>query len=138
MGCPEPLKFLLDTHIWLWSWLEPERLAPPVQRAFDDAGNELWLSPISVWETLVLAEKGRIRLRPSPVEWVTATLRDAPMREAPLTREVALRCRSIDLPHEDPADRFLAATAAVYGLTLVTADAHLLSSSSVPVLANRT
>lgn len=137
MGCPEPLKLLLDTHIWLWSLLEPERLSPPVQRAFGDAGNELWLSPISVWETLILAEKERIRLRPSPGEWITATLRNTPMREAPLTREVAMVCRSVDLAHEDPADRFLAATAVVYGLTLVTADARLLSSSTVPVLANR-
>ena len=108
-----------------------------MQRAFEDAGNQLWLSPISVWETLVLAEKGRIRLRPSPAEWVTATLRNAPMREATVTRDVALASRTVDVAHEDPADRFLAATAVVYGLTLVTADARLLSSSTVPVLANR-
>lgn len=130
------LKLLLDTHIWIWSLLEPERLVPSVQLQFDDAGTELWLSPISVWETLMLAEKGRIRLTPSPADWVAAQLRLAPMREAPLTREVAVESRRVDVHHQDPADRFLAATAIVHGLTLVTADALLLASPTLPVLAN--
>jgi PIN domain nuclease of toxin-antitoxin system len=41
------------------------------------------------------------------------------------------------LPHRDPVDRFLAATARTYGLTLVTADENLLSGSGYPVLGNR-
>ncbi|MGA3024255.1 MAG: hypothetical protein ABSF98_05755 [Bryobacteraceae bacterium] len=41
------------------------------------------------------------------------------------------------MPHHDPADRFLAATAKVYGLTLVTADENLLTGSGYLVLANR-
>lgn len=45
--------------------------------------------------------------------------------EAPLTHAVALRSRQINLPHQDPADRFIAATALEYGLTLMTADQHL-------------
>lgn len=52
------MKLLLDTHIWLWSLLEPERLGPEVRRAFEGSGNELWLSPISIWETLMLVERG--------------------------------------------------------------------------------
>ena len=43
---------------------------------------------------------------------------------------------AIDLPHQDPADRSIAATALVYGLTLVTADEKILESKSVPVLSN--
>jgi len=43
----------------------------------------------------------------------------------------------VQLPHRDPADRFLVATARVFDLTLVTADEHLLKARQVPVLANR-
>jgi PIN domain nuclease of toxin-antitoxin system len=60
-----------------------------------------------------------------------------PLLEAPLTGEVAIRSRSVDLPHEDPADRFIAATAAVYGLTLVTGDGRILDSKSLSLLPNR-
>src|SRR5262245_15865275 len=44
------LKLLLDTHIWLWSQLAPERLSKKVARALEAPTSELWLSPISVWE----------------------------------------------------------------------------------------
>jgi PIN domain nuclease of toxin-antitoxin system len=43
----------------------------------------------------------------------------------------------VRLPHQDPVDRFLAATAIVYELTLVTADERLLRARGVPLLANR-
>ena len=55
----------------------------------------------------------------------------APLREAPVNHEVALQSRSIDLKHQDPADRFIAATALVYDLVLVTADKRLLESEQV-------
>jgi PIN domain nuclease of toxin-antitoxin system len=54
-----------------------------------------------------------------------------------LTFEVALESARIALPHKDPADRFLAATASVFDLTLVTADERLLKTCGLPLLANR-
>jgi PIN domain nuclease of toxin-antitoxin system len=39
--------------------------------------------------------------------------------------------------HRDPADRFLAATAQVLDLTLVTADEKLLGLGTIRTLANR-
>jgi PIN domain nuclease of toxin-antitoxin system len=60
-----------------------------------------------------------------------------PFREAPLTHEVALASDAVALPHRDPADTFLAATAKVYDLTLVTADENLLRGKGYPVLSSR-
>jgi len=131
------VKLLLDTHIWVWSVAEPARLAPGVAAALEDPSNELWLSPISTWELFVLVDRGRLVLDIEPARWVRRVLRQAPFREAPLTHEVAMRSPSIDLRHRDPADRFLAATAAVHGLTLVTADARLFHSTQYAVLPNR-
>ena len=131
------MKFLLDTHIFVWSLLEPERLSKKVARAFEDRSNELWLSPISSWEVMVLAEKKRIDLRASPRKWLERVFSQIPFRQASLTHEVAMQSRSVSLPHQDPADRFLAATAQVYGLTLVTADKALIKSKACSILANR-
>jgi len=133
------MKLLLDTHIWLWSHAEPERLTKRVATALTDERNQLWLSPISVWEFLLLAERGRVRAHggTTPPEWVEAALSQAPMHDAPMSREVAVRSRSVRLEHEDPADRFLAATADVYELTLVTADERLLRGKGFRTLANR-
>jgi PIN domain nuclease of toxin-antitoxin system len=131
------LKLLLDTHIWLWSLLEPERLTPEVRAALVDPDNEIWLSPITVWEVLILAEKGRLSLEGPADEWDGVALDAAPVHEATLTCQVALESQRVDLPHRDPADRSLVASARIFGLTLVTADERLLGSQSVSLLPNR-
>lgn len=133
------MNLLLDTHVWLWSHVEPERLGKRAASALRSPANELWLSPISVWEFLLLAERGRVRLQPGlePPDWIDAALARVPMRDAALTREVAARSRAVRLEHEDPADRFLAATAEVHELTLVTADERLLRGKGFRTLAIR-
>jgi len=131
------VKLLLDTHIWLWGLLEPDRLSGPVQAALADADNQIWLSPISVWEALMLVERGRLAVTMPAAEWVERMVQALPRREAPFTHEIAIASRQLTLAHQDPADRFLAATARVLGLTLVTADERLLHSTEYAVLANR-
>jgi PIN domain nuclease of toxin-antitoxin system len=129
------LKLLLDTHIWIWSLAEPKRLSRRVQVELKDRNNEVWLSPMSTWEVLLLHAKGRIQLHGNPRDWVTTAT--AHMREAPLTHEIVAAAHELPLLHQDPADRFLAATAAVLGLTLVTADDRLLGLGNIATLANR-
>jgi PIN domain nuclease of toxin-antitoxin system len=131
------MKLLLDTHIWLWSLLDPQRLSRRVVRELDNKRNELWLSPISVWEVLILHHRRRILLREDVEKWIGRALRAAPLTEAPVSHAVALETRAVQLPHNDPADRFLAATAKIFGLTLVTADEHLLKVKGISTLANR-
>lgn len=131
------MKLLLDTHIWLWSALEPQRLTRRTDKALADPANELWLSPVSVGELIALLRKGRITLPKDVAGWVAKTMKDLQLTEAPLTVEVALAIASISFPHGDPADHFLAATAKVFDLTLVTADEHLIHLPGIHVLANR-
>lgn len=130
------MKLLLDTHIWLWGLLEPERLGPRVREVLQAPTSELYLSPVSVWEALVLAERGRLSVNEASVDWVERMVRAIPRREAPLTHDVAIMSRRLVLPHQDPADRFLAATARIMGLTLVTADERLLHSTEYLAMPN--
>ena len=59
------------------------------------------------------------------------------LREAPLTHEIAIAAQELPWSHSDPADRFLAATAQILDLTLVTADTRLLGLGNIRTLANR-
>ena len=131
------MKLLIDTHIWLWSRAEPARLKRRVARALESTSNELWLSPLSVWELTVLVEKGRVSIGSSVEEWARLALERVSVREAPLTKEVVFCSREIYLPHRDPVDTLLAATARFYDLTLVTADELMLGGKGFRVLANR-
>jgi PIN domain nuclease of toxin-antitoxin system len=128
------LNLLLDTHIWIWSKGDPTRLGKRVETELSNPANELWLSPVSMWEALTLMQKGRIRME-DPFGWVERAAEQ--MREAPLTHEIVRIGLAMPLPHADPADRFLAATAKVLKLTLVTADQRLLGLGEIASLANR-
>lgn len=131
------MKLLLDTHVLLWSVLDPDQLSEKIRTELERPVNELWLSPIAIWEVHLLAENGRILLKPDPSAWIQHILDTIPFHEAAVTHAVALMSRQIDLAHQDPADRFLAATAAIYELTLVTADERLLHSQQFKTLAAR-
>ena len=111
------MKLLLDTHIWIWMALNPTRLSRRVANALNDSENQLWISPISVWELLMLTRKGRVELEEDPVLWARRTLELLQLHEAPLTTEVALETSAIGIPHSDPADRLIAASARVFDLT---------------------
>jgi PIN domain nuclease of toxin-antitoxin system len=128
------LKLLLDTHIWLWLTIDPKRLGRRTAQILDDKQNELWLSPISTWEALTLHQKGKVHLHGDLSEWVANAV--SATKLAPFTHEVALAGRQFPYS-QDPADRFLCATALVLDLTLVTADEKLLSLANIKTLANR-
>ena len=130
------MKLLLDTHIWVWSVADESRLADPVRRALASPAHERWISSISIWEVLILDERGRLILEPDARSWVQHALTVSPVREAPITIDVALASRAVRLQTQDPADRFIAASAAVFGLTLVTADGDLCACPDIDVLPN--
>jgi PIN domain nuclease of toxin-antitoxin system len=111
------LNLLLDTHIWIWSKLEPKR---PARRP--------------VWEALALMQKGRIHVE-NPFAWVERAAEE--LREAPLSQEIVRVGMALPLSQADPTDRFLVATAKVLRSTLLTAEQRLLGLSETTTLANR-
>ncbi len=128
------MKILLDTHIWIWNLAGAEELPVHFKEIIEDEENEIWLSPISVWETIVLGEKGKIKLKPEPTQWVRKALKINDTKEAPIDIEIAIKSRELILPHQDPADRLLAATSLVCGLQLATVDKVLLKAKWLPTL----
>ena len=131
------MRLLLDTHIWIWSRLDPDRLVPQVATELQNPIHELWLSPLSIWELMALTERGRVSLDIDIRQWVAQALADPPIREAMVTNDVTLETLRFRLQHRDPFDWLLVATARVYELTLITSDERLIGIPGVPVLPNR-
>ncbi len=128
------MKLLLDTHIWLWLFGKPERIGVRLMRELKSGEHQVWLSPVSLWEALLLLRKGRIKIQGDLAAWIHETT--GRFHQAPLTHEIVLASYDLAL-HPDPADRFLVATAKVLKLTLVTADRQLLGLGNIATLANR-
>ena len=130
------MKLLLDTHIWIWALHSPERLGRAVRRELVRAENELHLSPVSIWEAHHLERRKKLRAPQGFAQWLDDVLPRVPLREAPFTFNVAAAAARIHLPQSDLGDIFLAATALVFDLTLVTTDAQLLGCSWLKTLPN--
>jgi PIN domain nuclease of toxin-antitoxin system len=131
-----PVKLLLDTHIWLWALDQPEKLSRSVRRQLVNPKNELYLSPVSIWEARLLERRKRLRIKESFSDWLNGALSRAPLLEAPFNFAVAIEASRIELPQSDLGDVFLAATASAFGLTLATADSQLLECSWLRTLSN--
>lgn len=118
---------LLDTHAAIWMADEDPRLGRRSRSIIRSARNQgaLAISAISFWEIALLARKSRLKLARPPAE-MRLTLLATGVDELPLTGDIALRAIELDGLADDPADRFIAATAIVHGATLMTADDRLL------------
>jgi prevent-host-death family protein len=116
---------LLDTHIWYRFLEDREELRVELKERIESSPEEILLSPISVWELMVLDRKKRVRLFPDAQRYVRKALELYPFKKAPLSEEVVIRSETKEFHHKDPADRFLAATALVYGAELATDDIAL-------------
>lgn len=124
------MKYLLDTHTWIWMNAAPELLSENVKRRFDSLGqdDELLLSAISLWELCKLVEKGRVILYEDLESWSRKALDIGGLRVVPLDFEVAFKSTTLIPPfHQDPADQIIVATARLYDATILTKDRLLLA-----------
>jgi PIN domain nuclease of toxin-antitoxin system len=120
---------ILDTHVILWSGLEPEELSKEIRQKISLAQeeNRLAICSISLWEIAMLTFKKRINIY-QPVKDFLKTISDIEgLTIKDISPEIAAESAAlIDNFHGDPADRIIAATAKIYGATLLTRDKKLL------------
>ena len=115
------MRFLLDTHVLLWSLTEPRKLSPRTRDALQDAGNEVFTSSVSGWEIAVKRALGKLK---APVN-LEAAIRKQEFIPLNLTFHHAEQAGALPQHHGDPFDRMLVAQAQAEGLILVTRDAHI-------------
>ena len=88
-----------------------------MRRELQHPSNELYLSPVSIWEARHLERRRKLRVKPTFSQWLDEVLSRMPVMEAPFTFAVAAAASQIDLPQSDLGDIFLAATASAGRLT---------------------
>jgi PIN domain nuclease of toxin-antitoxin system len=121
---------LLDTHIWLWyAEGNTDRLRPASIKKLDAAriDDGLLVSAISVWEIGALSAKGRIQLSIPLRDWTERALSVPGIHLVPLDAAAAAESTLLPgMPHGDPADRFLVATARTQSVALATRDENII------------
>jgi len=132
------LSLLLDTHVWIWSQEQPDRLGPEATRLLTDPEVPLYVSTVSTLEIARLVTTGAIELTGTLISWVTATLDSLGCKTVEISHPIAAEAYALPPGfHKDPADRLLAATARLEHLTLLTADERILDYPHVETLDAR-
>ncbi|MCI5159723.1 MAG: type II toxin-antitoxin system VapC family toxin [Candidatus Electrothrix sp. AUS1_2] len=131
------LKYLLDTHTWIWWNMNPANLSDKVRQVIADSEkySELLLSAISPWEFCKLLEKKKLGISRPPEEWLKEALDMPKFRLVELTPIIAYRSTSLPQPfHNDPGDQIIVATAREENATLLTKDGKIRQYSYVKTL----
>ena len=127
------LKYLLDTHAFLWAAVDDEKLSVKASKAISTTPYEqLGISDVTLQEIGRLLHSGRISFSGSPRTVLSALLNYVTV--LPITLDIAIAAPALALPHGDQFDRIITATAKVLRLTLITKDANIADSSLVATL----
>jgi PIN domain nuclease of toxin-antitoxin system len=118
------VKILADTHILLWASDHPNKLSKDAVSLLSDLKNELFFSPLSIWEVAVKGALGRKDFQFDP-RVLRRDLLDNGYTELPLTSEHALAVQGLPPLHKDPIDRLLVAQATVEGILFLTVDRQI-------------
>jgi PIN domain nuclease of toxin-antitoxin system len=129
------MRYLLDTHVWIWWNMRPEKLSARVRNLVANAAKyeELLLSAISVWEFCKLLQKKKLEISIDPEDWIRIALEMSKLRLIALSPAIAYRSTTLPQPfHDDPADQIIVATSLEENAAIITSDERILSYKSVP------
>lgn len=121
------MRFLLDTHIYLWVVKNDRRLTKAARTKIENA-DEVYVSSATIWEAAIKIKIGKLDV---DIDDLTNAISESGFLELPVTaRQAALVVQLPDY-HRDPFDRILIAQAMSEPLRLLTADAILREYSDL-------
>jgi len=119
--------YLLDSHVLLWWWFDPDRLTPQVRSLLIDPTSAVFVSAASIWELSLKHHQGKLPELTAVVTDLSGLLQADGFQPLAISLPHGLRAGGYSQPHLDPFDRMLAAQAELEGLVLITADPQLSS-----------
>jgi PIN domain nuclease of toxin-antitoxin system len=118
------MRFLIDTHVFLWFIAGDIRLSKIVRQAIEDEDNEVFLSIVSIWEIAIKINVGKLRLGKPFAELVPEQITDNEIDVLPIHFDDLKIVAALPLYHRDPFDRLLIAQAMMHGITLASDDSN--------------
>jgi len=127
------LKYLLDTHAFLWAATDEDRLGAKAARAIITTPYEqLAIADVTLQEIGLLLHLNRISFKGSPASVLSSLLNYVSV--LPITWDIAIFAPALALPHADQFDRVITATAKVHRLPLITKDANITDSGVISTI----
>lgn len=119
------VKYLLDTHAFIWLLSSPARLNDDVLAMLANPANPLFVSSASAMEVATKVRLGKFPDAAVLVDSWATQVNSIGAEDLPIRGAHALLAGRMEWAHRDPFDRLLAAQALLDNLALVTGD-HML------------
>jgi len=116
------MKLLLDTHIFLWYISRDSRLTDSVLAIIRDTDNLVYLSVVSLWETIIKHQPGRLTLPEAPEKFIPEQRERHRISSLDIDEASVSRLATLPPIHRDPFDRMLVCQALEHGPAIVTVD----------------
>lgn len=118
------MNYLLDSHIFLWSIFEPEKLDYLMTKTITNVKNEIYISSISLWEIALKYQLGKLKIDGFNFNDIFDVIKQQGYKVLSLNSS---NCENLmKLPfvdnHKDPFDRMLISQAIEYDFTLISKD----------------
>ena len=123
------MNLLLDTHVFLWFITGNNRLSQKFLDSIRDTNNQVYLSVVSIWETVIKYQLGKLPLPHPPESYLPHQRLLHQIASLPLDESSVARLASLPLLHRDPFDRILISQAIEHNLIIVTVDPAILEYS---------
>ncbi len=119
------MKLLLDTHIFLWYISGDYHLPKSLKDNIQDSGNAVYLSVVSLWESIVKYRLGKLPLPLSPEKYLPIQRERHDVLSLSLDEASIVHLSALPSFHRDPFDRMLICQAIEHEMTIVTMDAAI-------------
>jgi PIN domain nuclease of toxin-antitoxin system len=123
------MKILLDTHIFLWFISGDSRLSADIRDAIRNTDNEVYLSVVSIWESIIKHQLGKLPLPESPETYLTKQRDLHQIISLAVDEKSVTQLAKLPLLHRDPFDRMLICQALQNDLVIATVDAAIRAYS---------
>ncbi len=115
---------ILDTHTWIW-WVQQESCLPvALKETIENHDGSVAISSATLYETIVLVRKGRLRVNTETEEWLHRATDGAGIDVIPMDAEIAREAGKLSFHHGDPIDRLIIATAICRNALLASLDSQ--------------
>ena len=119
------MRFLLDTHTFLWFVLNDPRLSQEALKLISDPKNDLLISPASYWEIAIKVSLGKYEIPGSFQSWMEAQISINNFEILPIRIAHTAKVATLSFHHRDPFDRLLVAQALSEQIPIISADGKL-------------
>jgi PIN domain nuclease of toxin-antitoxin system len=117
------MKFLVDTQIFIWIFIEPHRFSGNARHFLEDtASNQFFLSDASAWEASIKFGLGKLNLPEKPELFFMDRVRQADYKHLRIDLRHVTGVHSLAQLHRDPFDRLLITQAILENMTLISDD----------------